>query len=90
MDAQNTEALTVTAQENVNGPMTAEAAAAFLGLSKGYLYKLVSANKIAFYRLGGKILYFARADLENYAFRIRVKSKYELREKADQMLTGGK
>jgi excisionase family DNA binding protein len=55
-----------------NKPLTAELAAAFLGFSKGYLYKLVAANKIAYYRPGGRILYFMRDDLEKYAYRNRL------------------
>jgi excisionase family DNA binding protein len=90
MDAQtqSIETPTVAAMENVNRPMTAETAAEFLGFSKGYLYKLVSANKISYYRPGGKILYFLQEDLEKYAYRNRVASRYEVREKAEALLNG--
>jgi excisionase family DNA binding protein len=73
-----------------NKLLTTESAAAFLGFSKGYLYKLVSANKIAYYRPGGKILYFTREDLERYILHNRIASKYELREKAETMLNGAR
>jgi excisionase family DNA binding protein len=87
MDAQTTEAA-IQAVPEENKPMTAELAAAFLGFSKGYLYKLVAANKIAYYRPGGKLLYFTQGDLEKYAYRNRVASRYELREKAETILYG--
>jgi excisionase family DNA binding protein len=89
MDAQTTETAISTVPEE-NKPLTAEAAAAFLGFTKGYLYKLVAANKVAYYRPGGKILYFAREDLEKYAYRNRVASRYELREKAETILNGAR
>jgi excisionase family DNA binding protein len=88
MDAQSTEALAAAAPENTNKPMTADMAADFLGFKKGYLYKLVAANKIAYYRPGGKILFFKQEDLEKYVYKNRVASKYELREKAETILNG--
>jgi excisionase family DNA binding protein len=88
MDAQSIEASDVAAPENMNKPMTADMAAAFLGFKKGYLYKLVAANKIAYYRPGGKILIFKQEDLEKYAYRNRVASRYEVREQAESILNG--
>jgi excisionase family DNA binding protein len=88
MDAQRIEASAATAQENTNKPMTAEMAADFLGFKKGYLYKLVAMNKIAYYRTGGKILFFKQEDLEKYVYQNRVASRYELREKAETILNG--
>jgi excisionase family DNA binding protein len=90
MDAQTVETAIPTAPENTNKPMTADMAAAFLGFKKGYLYKLVAANKIAYYRPGGKILLFKQADLEKYAYRNRVASRYEVREKAETILNGAR
>jgi excisionase family DNA binding protein len=86
METKETESVTV--QDHVNKPMMAQEAADFLGFSKGYLYKLVSAKKIACFQPGGKILYFRRNDLENYAYRNRIASRDELREKADAILNG--
>jgi excisionase family DNA binding protein len=88
MDAQRIEASAAAAPENTNKPMTAETAAAFLGFKKGYLYKLVAMNKIAYYRPGGKILFFKQEDLEKYVYQNRIASRYELREKAETILNG--
>jgi excisionase family DNA binding protein len=58
MDAQTTETAALAVPENK--PLTADLAAEFLGFSKGYLYKLVAANKVAYYRpaLEGKYFIF--------------------------------
>jgi excisionase family DNA binding protein len=90
MDVQSIEASAAAAPENTNKPMTADMAAAFLGFKRGYLYKLVAANKISYYRPGGKILLFKQEDLEKYAYRNRVASRYELREKAETILNGAR
>ena len=42
------------------------AAAAFLGLKKSYLYRLTSARKIPFYKYGGRLIMFDRAALESW------------------------
>jgi excisionase family DNA binding protein len=53
------------------------AAAAFTGLSKNYLYKLVSQKKIPYYKpLGGRV-FFRQEDLENFIFRNRQSADYE-------------
>jgi excisionase family DNA binding protein len=90
MDAQHETgtAAGTAAADNTNRQLTAIEAALFLCFSKGYLYKLVTANKIAYYRPGGKILYFSREDLEKYAYRHCIASKYELREQAENILNG--
>jgi excisionase family DNA binding protein len=88
MDTQTTETAILAVPENK--PLTAEAAAAFLGLTKGYLYKLVESKKISCHQPGGKILYFRKEDLEKYAFRNRIASRYELREKAETILNGAR
>jgi excisionase family DNA binding protein len=88
MDVQVLETKIPAAPENTNKPMTADMAAAFLGFKKGYLYKLVAANKIAYYRPGGKILFFKQEDLEKYIYKNRVASRYELREQAENILNG--
>ena len=90
MDAQALETAIPAAPENTNKPMTTDMAAAFLGFKKGYLYKLMAANKIAYYRPGGKILLFKQEDLEKYAYRNRVASRYELREQAESILNGAR
>ncbi|MDR0475502.1 MAG: helix-turn-helix domain-containing protein [Treponema sp.] len=65
-------------------------AAEFLGFSIQYLYKLVEARKITAYKPTGRYLYFKQKDLEDFIERGKVSANYELREKADTILNGGK
>ena len=47
---------------------TIKEAAAFLGVKRSYIYELVRANKIPYYRSkGGKMIYIQRTDLLKWA-----------------------
>ncbi len=46
--------------------ITFDAAAAFLGFKKSYLYKLTSTRQIPFYKYGGRLIMFDRAALESW------------------------
>lgn len=46
--------------------ITFDAAAAFLGFKKSYLYKLTSTRQIPFYKYGGRLIMFDRAALETW------------------------
>ena len=47
---------------------TVKEAAAFLGVKRSYIYELIRANKIPYYRSkGGKMIYIQRADLLKWA-----------------------
>ena len=61
-------------------PLTLDEAAVFLGLSKGYLYKLTSSGKIPNYKPAGGRLYFTREDLRRYLFRNRRASAFRIDE----------
>ena len=63
--------------------LTLKEAAAFLGLSCAYLYKLVAQRAIGYFRSrGGKRIYFERADVEAWACASRVSTNDELTYKA--------
>jgi excisionase family DNA binding protein len=51
--------------------MTVKDAAQRIGISASKLYQLVAGRRIAFYRVGGKII-FAEADVEAYLAACRV------------------
>jgi len=70
-------------------PLRLADAAVFTGLSEKYLYNLVSQRQIPFYKPRGGILYFRQEDLEAFIYRNRSSADYELREKAERILTGG-
>ena len=57
--------------------LTVEEAAAFMGLSKNYIYKLVHQRKIPCYKpLNGRV-YFKPDELEAFLFRNRQAADYE-------------
>lgn len=61
---------------------TVAEAAKYLGISKGYLYKLTSRNEIVFHKPNGKLLYFLKSDLDSWALRNRSKTREELERNA--------
>jgi len=71
--------------------LTMDDAAAFMGVTKNNLYKLVSARRIPHYKSeGGKFTYFKRAELEQWLTAVRVPTNDELESKAaTRNLTGG-
>lgn len=77
--------------ETTSGPaLGLEAAAAYLGISPKYLYKKVHFREIAFYKPSGGRLVFTKADLDAYLFRNRHAADFELHERADAALIGGR
>lgn len=74
--------------DNQNSIMRPPEAAAFLGFSLQWLYKLVEARKITSYKPSGRFLYFKREDLERFIEKGKIAADYELREKADGILNG--
>jgi excisionase family DNA binding protein len=70
-----------------NKPLTITETAAYTGLSKAYLYKLIYLKKIPYYKpLGGKV-FLKQEELDTFVFRGRVSANYELQEQAERILT---
>lgn len=62
---------------------TMDDAAAYTGLSKGYLYRLVHLKKIPYYKsAGGKQTYFAKTELCSWLLKHRVQTVEEAEEQA--------
>ena len=58
--------------------LSVDEAAAFTGLSKNYIYKLIHQRKIPFFKpLGGRV-FFKQEELESFIFRNRQAADYEL------------
>jgi len=66
---------------NKNLIPTAEAAN-YLGLTKGYLHKLMMRKVIPYYKPGGKNCFFDVADLDAYLMKVRIPSQEELDSQA--------
>jgi len=56
---------------------TVDEAAAFTGLSKNYIYKLIHQQKIPFYKPMGGRVFFKQDELEAFIFRNRKSADYE-------------
>lgn len=63
--------------------LTMDEAAAYTGLSKSYLYKLVCKKRIPYYKsAGGKQNYFAKTELSEWLLKHRVSTVEEAQERA--------
>lgn len=71
--------------------LTADEAAAYMGISKSYLYKLTMRKEIPYYRPTGKVIYFDRTELEEWIRTNRVSTSQEINQKAQRycMKKGG-
>lgn len=67
-----------------------EEAALFLNMSKSFLYKMTCRHEIPFYKPNGKLIFFDRGELENWAKRNRVATKEEIEQSATNYLVTGK
>lgn len=62
--------------------LTVEEAAIFLGFSASYVYKLTCTQQIPFYKPNGKMVYFQKAELEEWMCQNRVATEAEVQEEA--------
>lgn len=59
----------------------------FTGLSKSFLYKLTSENKIPHFKPRGKVIYFEREALESWLLQNPVKTSMEIENEALSYVT---
>lgn len=62
--------------------LTTEEAAAYLRVSKSYLYKQTSKKLIPYYKPTGKLCYFKKSDLDAWLMTGRVLTQNEIEQKA--------
>lgn len=82
------EILTNAVLSNKN-TLNLEEAATFTNLTASYLYKLTSKQEIPHFKPRGKMLYFDRAELENWLRQNRVKPLAEIDSAAASHVLGG-
>lgn len=71
---------------NAKKVLTTEEAARYLGVTKSAIYKLTMGRKIPHYRSqGGKLLYFQREEIEQWATSYRIATQEELEAKAKSL-----
>ena len=74
--------------ENLKNPLlTTEEAAAYLGLKKSYLHKLMMHRTIPYYKPNNKLCFFSKADLDHWLMGNRIASKEEIEQQAQQYLS---
>lgn len=66
--------------------MTTEEAAAYLGLKKSYLHKLMMRRAIPYYKPNGKLCFFSKEDLDHWLMGTRISSQEEIEQEAQQYL----
>jgi excisionase family DNA binding protein len=70
--------------------LTLEEVSRYSGLSKSYLYKLTSLQRIPHYKPNGKNIYFNRKELESWLMSNRIKTKEEIESQAANYLISKK
>ena len=74
----NTAAAAVNESSMYKNLLTSDEAARFLGISKSYLYKLTMQRRIPHYKPCGKLNYFDRSELEEWAKSVKVPTMNEI------------
>ncbi len=59
----------------------------YTGIAKSFMYKLTSSGKVPHYKPNGKMIYFERAELENWLLRNRITPTCEIEAKASTYVT---
>jgi excisionase family DNA binding protein len=77
-------------QPSITEFMTFRQGAKYLGLSSSTLYKLTSANKITYWKPGGKLVYFRKEDLDKYLWQNKICSESEIAETASRHVSESK
>ena len=68
-------------------PMTFDAAAEYLGISKSHLYKLTSQGKIPHYKPYGRKIYFDKVSLDQWVYSKPVKGSADIEAEAIKYLS---
>lgn len=62
--------------------MTAPEAAQYLNMRLSHLYRLTMNKEIPYYKPRGKVMYFRRAELDNWVFSNRIPTNGEIGRQA--------
>lgn len=81
--------LTAKIKKLIKEVLTSDEAAAYMGISKSYLYKLTMKKQIPHYKPMGKICYFNRVELEQWLQTNRVATEAELNTRAQNYCQKG-
>ena len=70
--------------------LTSDEAAAYMGISKSYLYKLTMRRAIPHYKPMGKLCYFNRNELEQWLQQNRISTTQEIKDEANRYCMKGR
>ncbi|MCH5222244.1 MAG: helix-turn-helix domain-containing protein [Muribaculaceae bacterium] len=70
--------------------LTSDEAAAYMGISKSYLYKLTMRGAVPHYKPMGKMCYFNRNELEQWLQQNRIATAQEIKEEANRYCMKGR
>ncbi len=73
-----------------NKPLSMQEAAEYLHVSKSYLYKLTSANRIPYYKPTGKLVYFDKKELDAWILHNRIRPQSEIEDEGTNYVTLGR
>lgn len=74
----------------IKSVLTFGEAATYIGVSKSHLYKLTMERSIPHYKPRGKMVYFDRAELDDWLLQNRVSTSEELEASANTYVTCNK
>lgn len=77
-----TEAATLTANIVSKEILTFDEACIYMGVSKSFMYKCTSTNRIAHFKPSGRMIYFKKEDLTAWMLQNRVSTSDEIGMKA--------
>lgn len=70
--------------------MTAQEAARYIGVRLSHLYRLTMQKEIPYYKPRGKVMYFKRAELDNWVLSKRIPTNAEISQQAQTYCKGGR
>lgn len=71
----------------VKNVLTFEETSVYMGVSKSHLYKLTMSQEIPHYKPRGKMLYFDRAEVDDWLLQNRVSTTDEIEVRANTYVT---
>lgn len=87
---QKLEAIEQLSLLNVKKMLNIDETSKLTGLSVGYLYKLTSQKRIPHYKPSSKLLYFNRAEIEEWMMQGKVMTDDEIERIAQTYVTTGR
>lgn len=76
------EAAIMTANVAAKDILTFDEACIYMGVSRSFMYKCTSTNRISHYKPSGRMIYFKKSDLTEWMLQNRISTSEEIAMKA--------